>query len=115
MAASIDPALWLPAGYTPDAANHLIKLSTSSASSSVLLAQLTDAKAANSTGDIRQIKFAIDEAFYQAWLTRGSANQTTDMRLSRSIGGDSSGNINYIYQTSFTITPTGIFAIPAEP
>lgn len=115
MSVSVDPAVWLGSGYVPDAGNHLIKLNTGSAGSNQTLPQLLDAKAANSTGDIRDVMFAVTDAFYQAWLARGVTNQPTQMRLSRSISGDSSGNITYQYQMNFTVTPTGVFAIPAEP
>lgn len=115
MAASILPSDWWPNGFVADATNHLISFTTATHSAPQALPQLTDAKANAGSGDARQILFALADAIYQTWLTRGAANQTTNMRLQRSVSGDSSGNITYAYMQTFTLTPTGIYTIPAEP
>ena len=115
MAVSVAPVDWLGAGFSASSGSHTITFNTNDAASNKLLAQLTDAKANASTGDIRQIALAFAEALYEAWITRGGVNQTTEMRLQRSVSGDSAGNITYNFQTSITFQPTGIFTIPAEP
>jgi hypothetical protein len=113
MAADIAPSTWID-GYDSDSGAHTITLNTAE-NGTPSLPQLTDAKADPTTGDIRQVVLAIAEALYETWLTRGAENQTTQMRMSRAISGDSSGNITYFFQTSITFQPTGIFEIPAEP
>jgi hypothetical protein len=115
MANSIVPSVWLGAGFAASSGSHTITFNTGSAGSNQTLPQLLDAKADPSTGDVRQIAFAIADALYQSWLARGIANQTTDMRLSRSVSGDSSGNLTYEYRQQYTLTPGGIYSIPAEP
>lgn len=113
MAADIKPSTWID-GYDADSGAHTIMLNTAE-NGTPSLPQLADAKADPDTGDVRQVVLAIAEALYQSWLLQGAENQTTQMRLSRSISGDSSGNITYIFQTSITFQPTGIFEIPDEP
>jgi len=115
MAVDLKPSTWFGAGYAASSGSHTITLNTGSAASNKTLPQLLDAKADPTTGDIRQIVLAFAEAMYESWILQGAANQTTQMRLQRSVSGDSSGNITYNFQTSITFTPTGVFSIPAEP
>jgi hypothetical protein len=114
MAVDISPRTWLGLGYGADPVGHIIALETSQGANPAL-AQLLDAKADPLTGDIREVAWALNAGLYQAWVARGSANQTTQMRLSLSIGGAPAGAINYIFQSQFTVLPTGIFAFAAEP
>ena len=115
MAVDLKPSTWLGAGYAANSGSHTITLNTGSAPSNKTLPQLLDAKADPTTGDIRQIALAIAEALYEKWIALGPEGQTTEMRLSRAVSGDSSGNITYFFQTAITFQPTGIFEIPAEP
>lgn len=113
MAADLKPSTWID-GYDSDSGAHTITLNTAD-NGSPSLPQLTDDNADPDTGDIRQVALAIAEMLYEKWIELGAAGQPTYMRLSRAVSGDSSGNITYIFQTSITFQPTGIFAIPAEP
>lgn len=113
MAADITPATWID-GYDSDSGAHTITLNTAD-NGTPSLPQLTDAKADPATGDIRQVMLAICEALYEKWLELGAAGQPIQMRLSRAVSGDSSGNITYFYTTAVTFQPTGIFEIPDEP
>jgi len=115
MAVSIVPSDWLGAGYSASSGSHNITFQTSDAASNKTLPQLTDAKAHATTGDARDILFAIVHAFYEKWIALGAAGQTTNMRLSRSISGDSSGNITLGFGQQFTLSPGGIWTVVAEP
>jgi hypothetical protein len=112
MSADIKPSTWLGAGYTLSVSK--VGLNTSNHGTPTL-PQLTDAKADPTTGDIRDVLFAIVDAMYVKWLALGAAGQTTQMRLSKSVGADSSGSLSYEYRQSFTLTPGGIYTITPEP
>lgn len=119
MPANITPSDWLGAGFTVDAGNHLIKLTTSNAAGAKALPQLTDAKANPTTGDVREIAFALCHALYEAWLAQlnlPTPNRTQNMNMQRSVspGGGLNDNITLEFRMQFTVDPTGVFAIPDE-
>ena len=105
------PVTWLP-GYVLDGANHLIKLTTNDAAGDKTLPLLTDALANATTGDIRAVLYAIEEAKYQAWLAQ-SADLPNKMSLSKSISFVN-GAIVYSYTSKFTLSPVGGLLVAAE-
>jgi hypothetical protein len=106
MAFDPKPSTWLGAGYT--VASHVAGFNTQTASANKTLPQLTDTQADPTTGDIRDVAFAICESLYQAWLTQGSAAQPTRMTIARSAatGSTTTGTIKYTYFLTFQLTPT---------
>jgi hypothetical protein len=102
------PSTWLGAGYSADSSGHTISMNTDDASSNKLLAQLTDALADETTGDIRNVTMAVCEAFYQAWKAIDSADRPTKMTITRTATSPSGPNptVTFKYNFSFTIQPT---------
>lgn len=119
MPANVKPSDWLGAGYTVDAGNHLIKLTTVNAAGAKALPQLTDAKADPTSGDIREIAFGLCHALYEAWLFQlnlTTQNRTQNMNLTRSVspGGGLNDNVTLAFTLQFTLTPGGIYTVPDE-
>jgi hypothetical protein len=79
-----------------------------------LLAQVTDALADPTTGDIRVVVFAIQEALYQAWLTQ-AGNQPAKMNIRRSAVQQPDGKLVFQYSTRFILSPpSGSYTVPNE-
>jgi hypothetical protein len=106
------PSTWLGAGYTVDTSPHVVKFTTSSASSNKILKQLTDAQADPTTGDIREIFLAMCEAFHQANVSQ-AANPPAQMTVKRAIA-DNAGVTTATYTFAFKIDPSA-FGVIAEP
>ena len=107
------PSTWLGAGYDVDTGTHVISLNTNDAASNKLLAQLTDALADPTTGDIRSVMFAVLEAFYTAWRAVADADHPTKMTITRSRASGTGDTLRYNYQVSFLVDSTEI-AVTAE-
>lgn len=112
MAFDPKPSTWLGAGYS--LGTHTIILQTADASTNKTLPQLTDAQANATTGNIRNVAFALLEALYQAWVAQ-AGSQPTKMTVSRNSITQSDGSLSYSYSVNFNITPpTGAYALASE-
>lgn len=114
---SLHPANWLGAGYAAGAG--VISLQTLNASSNQTLPQLSDAKADNTTGDVRQIMFAMCNTMWEAWRNQMNfvpPNNPGNMSIQRSVGPGTGvdDNLTYEFDLQFTVSPTGVFSLPAE-
>ena len=107
------PSTWLGAGYDGDAGAHTIILNTNDAASDKLLAQLTDALADPTTGDIREVILAVVEAFFQAWGNVAEADRPDRMLISRLTTSGPSKTIRFSYTFSFQVDPSE-FTVTAE-
>lgn len=87
-------------------------MNTNDAASNKTLPQLTDAQADPTTGDIRNVAFALCEALYQAWLTQG-ADIPTKMTISRSASASTGGKVLLNYSLRFILSP-GAYTVPSE-
>lgn len=117
MPADIKPSTWFGPGYTFDGASHTARFTTNNASSNKVLQQLLDAASDPTTGDARQIAFALVEAMYQAFKARIVANdRPVEISISKAASSDASGNLTFIYQCNFTVSAAGLlFDVPDEP
>src|SRR4029077_3342009 len=108
MSANVTPSVWFGGGYGSNNVNHQIGFNTRN-NGVPTLAQLSDAQADITTGDVRQILFAIAELAYQSWLTQlAGGNRPVEMSLQRSVSTDSSGNFTLQYQQQFTLAQSGL-------
>lgn len=80
-------------------------MNTNDASSNKTLPQLSDASADPTTGDIREVAFAIAEALYQAALAQ-SANLPNRMTITRSVVSNTgvAGSLKNIYTFTFQLS-----------
>lgn len=115
MPADIKPSTYFGPGYT--VSGHLIQFTTNDAVSNKVLQQLLDATANPTTGDARQVAFALVEALYQAFKTQLNAdNRPIQMSMQKAASSDASGNLTFSYTANFTVSPTGLlFDVPDEP
>src|SRR4051794_1679517 len=97
MAFDPKPSTWLQAGYGSDSTAHTVTMNTGTASSNKTLPELTDAKADPTTGDIRNVIFALVEQFYQRWVAIGTGGQPAKMILNRVVTRGSDGQLIYTY------------------
>ena len=101
------PSAWLGAGYAPT--GNTIVLNTNDAVSNKTLAQLTNAEANATTGDVRKLFFALLEMIYQANLAVATADRPAKMRIYRSSSVDeTTGVITRSYQVQFDLEATGV-------
>jgi hypothetical protein len=116
MPADVKPSTYFGPGYTVDATAHVIKFNTASAASNKLLAQLLDAAADPTTGNVEQVLLAICEAAYQAYRTQQLANnKPLQSSVQRAGNPDfASGGFFMQYTFSFNFTDAGVWSIVAE-
>lgn len=114
MAFDAKPSTWLGAGYTVDAGNHLIKLTTAEAVVKAV-PELTDAEANPTTGDIRKVIFALLEAIYQAQLAQLVADRPAQVVVYRSSQTDETTGIVTRTYTVVTKLAIGTIDVAAEP
>lgn len=100
------PSNWLGAGYT--LSTNVAGFNTNDAATNKVLLQLTNSEANASTGDIREIIFATIEAFYQAWLSKDSADRPAKLSITRNGTTTAAGNINYTYNFQIEVKPTAV-------
>ncbi len=84
MAFDKKPSTWLGAGYVADDSGHTITFNTADAASNKLLAELTDAEADETTGDVRKLVFAVMEALHAAWAAQAAADRPTKLTIYKS-------------------------------
>lgn len=113
---SLHPANWL-VGYSASAS--AIVMHTLNASSNQTLPQLSDTNADETTGDVRQIMFALCNAMWEAWRNQMNfvpPNNPGNMSIQRSVGPGTGtdDNLTYEFDLQFTVSPTGVFSLPAE-
>jgi hypothetical protein len=96
------PTNWIP-GYTSNGTNMVIPIAS--------VPFLSASQAATSTGDVRQIVFAIQEAIYQKWLTIPSSNQSDRITVSRA-STVYSNRITYIYTYRVDVVPASLVVMP---
>lgn len=108
MPADIKPSTYLGAGFAANSGSHTISFNTQSAGSNKLLAQLLDAAADPTTGNVEQILLALCEAFYSAYRTQVAAgNKPLSSSAQKSGNPDSaSGGFFMSYTFNFTFTET---------
>jgi len=99
MAFNPAPSSWLGAGYTY--ASNAITMTTAAGANAVLT-ELTAAEANATTGDVREVFFAMCEAFWQSWDAKVSADRPVRMSISKQSTIDSSGNLIHNYGFNFT-------------
>lgn len=114
---SLHPVNWLGAGY--GASPNFISMRTLDNPSDPVVLQLSDAKADPDTGDVRQIMFALCHAMWESWinqLTFEPPNIPHNMSIQRSVGPGTGtdDNLTYEFAFQFTVSPTGVFALPDE-
>ncbi len=105
MAFNPAPSNWLGAGYTVDTGSHTISMTTVTAGSDIVLEQLTDAKADETTGDIRDVAMSITEALFQSYLAQASPDRPSKMILAKSTTGGGDGISLYTYTFKFYVEP----------
>lgn len=105
MAFNPAPSVWLGAGYDNDAGAHTISFNTFNAASNKLLAQLTDALADPTTGDIRDIMMAVSEAFFQAWEAVADADHPVRMTVTRQCTSGAATSQQLTYRFVFQVDP----------
>jgi len=104
MAFDKKPSTWLGAGYATG--TNTVIFNTNAAASNKLLAELEDAEAHATTGDIRAVVHALCEALFVAWNAQASADRPTRMTISKSMVGAPNGtDLNVSYQINLTLTP----------
>ena len=91
------------AGYTSDGTNLIIPITE--------LEYLTVGQASASTGDIRQIVFAIQETIYQKWNSIPASNRSSRINVSR-IGSAYSNRISYTYTYRADTAPDTLILLP---
>ena len=104
------PSTWLGAGYNQT--GNTVVFNTN-AGSPATLAQLTNALADETTGDIRSIIMAFAEAFFQAALAQGTGNQATKMTITRSTSTGPTNTTVFTYTFKFTVDATE-FSVASE-
>jgi hypothetical protein len=114
---TLHPVNWLGVGY--GASPHFISFRTLNNPSDPNLPQLSDAKADETTGDVRQIMFAVCHEMWESWinqLTFIPPNNPNNMSIQRSVGPGTGtdDNLTYEFTFQFTVSPTGVFSLPAE-
>lgn len=112
MAFNKAPSNWLGAGYTLN--TNVVGFNTNDAATNKTLTQLTNTEANASTGDIREVMFAMLEAFYQAYIAKDNADRPSKLSISRNGTTTSTGNINYTYNVQVEVSPTAVNVTP-EP
>ena len=113
MAFDAKPSTWLGAGYS--LAANAITMNTATAGSDVTLPELTDAEANATTGDVRDVFFALAEAMYQAYNDTASADRPTKMRLYRSnTTNETTGIVTRSYTLQFDLA-IGAIDVDDEP
>lgn len=113
MAFNDAPSDWLPNGYSLD--SNLVRFKTATGGTGVALPELTDAQADPTTGDIRQVMYAICAAFAQAWESKATADRPTRMTISRTTSTAREGVLSHSFTFRFD-TPVGsTYTISSEP
>lgn len=117
MPADIKPSTYFGPGFTVNAGTHIVSFTTNNAASNKVLKQLLDSTADPTTGDARQVAFALVEALYEAFKTQLNAdNRPVQMSMQKAASSDASGNLTFSYTANFTVSPTGLlFDVPDEP
>lgn len=106
MAFNKSPSTWLGAGY--GLAANKVTLTTATAGSNVLLTKLTDAEADPSSGDVRDVLWAICYAFYAKWDAVIPGNRPSKMKLVKTV----QANADNVTQTE---TYTFVFTTTTDP
>lgn len=106
MAFNPAPSNWLGAGYV--LTSNSIGFNTNDSATNKTLTQLTTAEANASSGNIREVIFAMVEAFYQAYVSKDVADRPTKLSISRNGTTTVSGNINYTYNFQIEVSPTAV-------
>ena len=106
MAFSPVPSDWFSTGYDSDSGAHTVSFNTAEGTPATL-AQLTDALADPTTGDIRSIMMAMCEGFFQAYLAQG-ADIPTRMTITRNTSTGPSNTTVFNYTFKFTVDATEI-------
>lgn len=102
MAFNPAPQTWLGLGYTLAASN--VKLTTATAGGNIALPQLTDTEANATTGDIREVVFAIMEALSAAWTAQAPADRPVEMTIQKTASNVVAGKVTYNYSVSINAT-----------
>jgi len=106
MAFNPAPSSWLGAGYS--LGTNQAKFKTATAGADIALPELTDAEANATTGDIRQVAYALAEALWQAWLAQEAADRPSKMGIAKnSVVNNADGTISHTYTLTFTNAITG--------
>lgn len=103
MAFSAVPSTWLGAGYAYS--TNQITLNTA-AHASALLTELTAADADATTGDIREIFYALCDMMYTKWEAQPDADQPTQVTVSRNQNLLADGTLRRQFSFSFDLDVT---------
>jgi len=106
MAFNPAPSNWLGAGYV--LTSNSVGFNTNDSATNKTLPQLTTAEANATSGNIREVIFAMVEAFYQAYITKDTVDRPTKLTISRNGNTTSTGNINYVYNFQIEVSPTAV-------
>lgn len=96
------PTNWI-AGYTTDGTNMVIPIAA--------LNYLNAGQCHGSTGDIRQIVFAIEEAIYQKWIAIPVSNRSGRVSVARA-SNVLTNRISYIYTYRADVLPASLVVMP---
>lgn len=78
------PGAWFGAGYVADDTGHTVLFNTNDASSNKTFVELTDTEAAETTGDVRKVIFAIMEQLFTKYNSLATADRPTKMTFQKS-------------------------------
>ena len=96
------PTNWIP-GYTSDGTNMVIPIAS--------LQYLSAGQSNASTGDVRQIVFAIQETIYQKWNTIPETNRSGRINVTRS-SNVYTNRISYTYTYRADLRPVSLVIMP---
>ena len=96
------PTNWI-AGYTSDGTNMVIPIAS--------LNYLSAGQCDGSTGDVRQIVFAIQETIYQKWVSIPTTNRSGRVSVGRS-SAVNTNRISYTYTYRADVLPVSLVVMP---
>ncbi len=96
------PTNWI-AGYSFDGTNMSIPIAA--------LNYLTAGQCSASTGDIRQIVFAMQETVYQKWISIPTTNRSGRINVSRT-SSVYTNRISYTYSYQADTVPSTLYVMP---
>lgn len=96
------PTNWI-SGYSSDGTNMVIPIAS--------LSYLSAGQCNATTGDVRQIVFAIQETIYQKWITIPTTNQSGRVTVSRA-STVYTNRIAHIYTYRADLTPASLIVMP---
>lgn len=114
MAFDKTPSTWLGPGYT--LVSHVAGFTTATAGSNIALPQLSDTEANATTGDIREIAFALMEALYTAWVAQGAAGRPVEMTIAKNVSPNPATGVltnQYIVTIATTVLTQNVTPEPS--